>query len=160
HHNTGDDAMNEFHLNEWVPGGAPRATPFNCGSLRDPQPPHRRGLVLVLVLIVIAMLSLGAYSFTNLMLAHHEAAVVTGRQTQARSLVDSGVTSVQLFLSQKEADRNSMGGIFDNAQYFGHVAVLNDDDANLRGCFSVVSPNMDSDGNVSGIRHGLEDESS
>src|SRR5205823_12116671 len=86
----------------------------------------RRGLVLVLVLIVIAMLSLGAYSFTNLMLAHHEAAVMTGRQTQARSLVDSGVTAVQLFLSQPEADRNSTGGIFDNAEHFRGVAVLTD----------------------------------
>jgi len=63
----------------------------------------RRGLVLVLVLIVIAMLSLGAYSFTNLMLAHHDAAIVTGRQTQARSLVDSGVTATQLFLAEPEA---------------------------------------------------------
>src|SRR5204862_7786877 len=57
----------------------------------------RRGLVLILVLVVIAMLSLGAYSFTSLMLAHHEAAIVTGRQAQARSLVDSGVTAAQLF---------------------------------------------------------------
>ena len=41
---------------------------------------RRRGLVLILVLIVIAMLALGAYSFTNLMLAHHEASLVTGKQ--------------------------------------------------------------------------------
>src|SRR3954467_5084464 len=120
----------------------------------------KRGLVLILVLIVIAMLSLGAYSFTNLMLAHHEAAVVTGRQAQARSLVDSGVTAGQLFLSQAEADRNSLGGIFDNSQHFRGVAVLNDDDPNQRGCFSIVSPNMDSEGNLNAVRHGLEDESS
>ncbi|HMC11903.1 MAG TPA: type II secretion system protein GspK, partial [Pirellulaceae bacterium] len=115
--------------------------------------------MLILVLVVIAMLSLGAYSFTSLMLAHHEAAIVTGRQAQARSLVDSGVTAAQLFLAQSEADRLDNGGIFDNAQHFRGVVVLADDDPRERGCFSIVAPNMDSDGTLNGIRHGLEDES-
>src|SRR5437868_6167605 len=76
---------------------------FLCASapLREISfPRKRRGLVLILVLIVIMMLSLGAYSFTHLMLAHHEAAIHTGKQAQARSLVDSGVTAAQLFLAQ------------------------------------------------------------
>lgn len=120
---------------------------------------RRHGLVLILVLIVIAMLALGAYSFTGLMLAHHEAAIITGRQAQARSLVDSGVTAVQLFLSQSVADRNDNGGIYDNSQRFRGAVVLQNDDPNDRGCFSVVSPNLDSEGNMSGVRHGLEDES-
>jgi Type II secretion system (T2SS), protein K len=119
----------------------------------------RKGLVLILVLVVIAMLSLGAYSFTSLMLAHHEAAVVTGRQTQTRALVDSGVTTVQLFLAQPEADRLDQGGIYDNAEKFKGAVVLADDEPLERGCFSVVSPSMDNEGNMSGLRHGLEDES-
>jgi type II secretory pathway component PulK len=118
-----------------------------------------RGLVLILVLIVIAMLSLGAYAFTNLMLAHHEAAVITGRQAQTRSLVDSGVTAVQLFLSQSADDRVAAGGHYDNAQQFRGKVVLENDDYKDRGCFSVIAPGIDSDGNVSGIRYGLEDES-
>src|SRR5205823_14239669 len=119
----------------------------------------RRGLVLILVLVVIAMLSLGAYSFTNLMLAHHEAAIITGRQVQARSLVDSGVTATQLFLSQPEADRLDAGGIFDNPQRFRGIVVLQEDDPLARGCFSVISPGIESDGNLGGLRYGLEDES-
>src|SRR5882757_8474432 len=107
----------------------------------------RPGLVLILVLIVIAMLSLGAYSFTSLMLAHHEAAVITGRQAQARSLVDSGVTATQLFLAQSEADRLDAGGIFDNAKHFQGVVVLPDDKPRDRGLFSVISPGIDSEGN-------------
>lgn len=117
------------------------------------------GLVLIVVLIVIAMLALGGYAFTNLMLAHHEAAVITGKQTQARSLVDSGVTAVQLFLSQAEADRVSAGGIYDNAQSFRGKIVLEDDEPKDRGYFALVSPNVDSDGNTTGVRFGLEDES-
>jgi hypothetical protein len=119
----------------------------------------RRGLVLILVLIVIAMLSLGAYSFTSLMLAHHDAAIVTGKQAQSRSLVDSGVTTVQLFLAQAEADRIDAGGFYDNAEKFRGVVVLDDGNPADRGCFSVVAPSMDSEGNLSGVRYGLEDES-
>src|SRR5262245_14518963 len=122
--------------------------------------PHsRRGLVLLLVLIVIAMLSLGGYAFTNLMLAHHEAAMITGRQAQSRSLVDSGVTSLQLFLALPEADRIDGGGIYDNPERFRGVAVLESDTPDQRGCFSIVSPAIDSQDAVAGIRHGLEDES-
>jgi hypothetical protein len=119
----------------------------------------RRGLVLLLVLVVIAMLSLGAYSFTNLMLAYHEAAVAAGRQVQARSLVDSGVTATQLFLSEPEATRLDNGGIFDNPERFRGVIVLQDDDPLQRGAFSAISPGIDQDGNLNGIRYGLEDES-
>jgi type II secretory pathway component PulK len=119
----------------------------------------RRGLVLILVLVVIAMLSLGAYAFTELMLVHHEAAIVTGRQAQSRSLVDSGVTAVQLFLSLPEADRLDAGGLFDNPTRMAGVMVLPEDDPKLRGSYSVLSPSIDSQGTVTGIRHGLEDES-
>ncbi|HEY2415416.1 MAG TPA: type II secretion system protein GspK [Pirellulaceae bacterium] len=153
--------MNQPSCRSRPPGGT---KPRQIGVHRrlspaGPTGPTRRGLVLILVLIVIAMLSLGAYSFTNLMLAHHEAAVITGRQAQTRSLVDSGVTAVQLFLSQSADDRAAAGGIYDNAQHFRAVTVLEDDNYKDRGCFSVIAPGIDSDGNVSGIRHGLEDES-
>src|SRR5437773_3060945 len=124
-------------------------------SCRNP----RRGLVLLLVLVVIAMLSLRAYSFTNLMLAHHEAALAGGRQAQSRSLVDSGVTATQLFLAEPEADRLEAGGIYDNAERFRGIVVMQDDDPLQRGCFSVISPGIDSDGSLSGTRYGLEDES-
>jgi len=119
----------------------------------------RRGLVLLLVLVVIAMLSLGAYSFTNLMLAHQEAAVATGRQVQARSVVDSGVTATQLFLAEPQSNRLDAGGIFDNPERFRGVVVLQDDDPLQRGSFTVFSPGIDSDGNLNGLRYGLEDES-
>ena len=121
--------------------------------------PTRRGLILVLVLIVIAFLSLGAYSFTDLMLAQHDAAIQYGRQAAARGLVDTGAAAVQIFLSQPEADRANAGGIFDNAERFQGVTVMEDADPKLRGCFSVMSPNIDSNGNLAGVRHGLEDES-
>src|SRR5262245_30394411 len=128
-------------------------------AFAERKPTLRRGLVLILVLIVIAMLSLGAYAFTNLMLAHHEASIATGRQAQSRALVDSGATATQLFLALPEADRLDAGGLFDNTAKFSGAAVTDTQDPKDRGCFSVLSPSIDSEGTVSGLRHGLEDES-
>jgi len=121
---------------------------------------QRRGMVLILVLIVIAMLSLGAYHFTHLMLAHHEAAILTGRQAQTRLLVDSGVEEVRLFLAQNEEARLQAGGIFDNPERFRSVVVLNDLDPKQRGVFSVISPRLEMTTNLETVRYGLEDESS
>jgi hypothetical protein len=111
------------------------------------------------VLIVIVMLALGAYSFTDLMIAHHEAADLTGRQVQTRALVDTGVEVVRLFLMQTKEERLEAGGVFDNPDRFRGVTVVPDDDPNQRGSFSVIAPNLDDTGALNGTRSGLEDES-
>jgi hypothetical protein len=115
--------------------------------------------VLILVLIVIVMLSLGAYSFTDLMLAHHEAAQLTGRQVQTKACVDTGVEVVRLFLMQTKQERIEAGGTFDNPDRFRGVPVVADDDPNARASFAVMAPNLDDMGNLGGTRYGLEDES-
>jgi hypothetical protein len=119
----------------------------------------RRAFVLILVLIVIVMLSLGAYSFTDLMLAHHEAAQLTGRQVQTKALVDTGVEVVRLFLMQTKQERIDAGGVFDNPDRFRGVTVVPDADPNSRASFAVMAPNLDDAGNLGGTRFGLEDES-
>src|SRR5207248_1663189 len=63
------------------------------------------------------------------------------------------------FLSEPEADRLEAGGIFNNAGKFRAIVVLQDEDPLHRGCFSAISPGIESDGSLSGIRYGLEDES-
>src|SRR5688500_15679408 len=113
---------------------------FSCHSYFSWSSSNRRGLVLILVLIVIAMLSLGAYSFTDLMLAQHEAQLLTGRQMQTRVLVDSGVEAVRHFLTMPEAQRTESGGIFDNSERFRGVSIIEDEIPNDRGCFSIIAP--------------------
>lgn len=120
---------------------------------------RRRGLVLVIVLVVIVFLSLGAYTFTDLMITYSEAARLAGRNLQARYLVDSGVEYVKMFLAQPEDARIDAGGVFDNADAFRGRTVVADDDPNRRGSFAIVAPNLDDSGNLAGTRHGLEDES-
>lgn len=121
--------------------------------------PRRRALVLVIVLVVVAFLALGAYSFSDLMIAHQESSELSTRQTQTRSLVDSGLDSVKLFLFSTPDIRAENGGIYDNPTLFRARLVLADEDPNFRGSFSVVAPMLDSSGNYGGVRFGLEDES-
>ena len=120
---------------------------------------RRSGVALVFVLVVIAMLTYSAYTFTDLMVAEKEAAILTGRQLQARALVDSGVDHVRYFLEQPKADRIAEGGTFENPNWFQSIAVIPSQNPAERGRFTVVAPMMDSTGVYGGIRFGLENES-
>jgi DNA uptake protein ComE-like DNA-binding protein len=120
---------------------------------------QRRGMILVVVLVVVALLALAAYTFAGLMVTNYGAAKLSGRQLQARALVESGVEAVRLYLMQSDAARNEAGGHFNNSDYFQAVPVLTHEDATQRACFTVLSPNLDDAGNLSGVRYGLEDES-
>ncbi|MEZ6118955.1 MAG: type II secretion system protein GspK [Pirellulaceae bacterium] len=117
------------------------------------------GIILVVVLVVIAMLALAAYTFTDLMLTEKEAALLNGHQIQARNLVDSGVEQVKVYLEMTEDVRYASGGEFDNPALFQAVQVTTGVNATARGRFTVISPMMDSQGMWGGVRFGLEDES-
>jgi len=116
-------------------------------------------MVLVIVLVVIAVLALACYTFSQLMVTHRDSARMNGMQLQTRALVDSGADSVRVFLAQTEAAQQEAGGLYDNSQRFRGVVVLADDDSNDRGNFSVLAPRLDQDDRLSGVRYGLEDES-
>lgn len=120
---------------------------------------RRRGLVLIIVLVVVVFLSLGAYTFTDLMLTYQESAQLTGRRLQARYLVDSGVEYVKTFLAQTEEARIDAGGVFDNPDAFRCRTVIAADDPNERGSFAIIAPSLDEIDELAGTRHGLEDES-
>lgn len=119
----------------------------------------RRGMVLIIVLVVVMILALGAYSFTDLMLTHHEAAMLTGRQIQTRLLLDSGAEMLRLFLSQSEDARLEAGGTYDNPDRFRGVTVVLDDDPMQQASFTILAPAISDEGELGGVRYGLEDES-
>lgn len=120
---------------------------------------RRPGMVLVVVLVVIVVLSLSAYTFSQIMITHRDSARMNGRQLQSRALVDSGVDSVRMFLTQAESARDEAGGIYDNPTRFRGMTILQDADPTERGNFSVIAPKLDQDDNLGGVRYGLEDES-
>lgn len=120
---------------------------------------QRRGMVLVLVLIVIALLSLAGYTFTEMMLAEYEATMLHGRSVQAHALADSGVELARLFMAQPRVTQEDTGGSYDNPDRFRGVLVLDDETAYGRGRFTIIAPKLE-EGSEPGIRYGLEDESS
>jgi len=120
----------------------------------------RTGVVLIIVLVAVAILSLGAYSFAEMMRTEYESVLLSGRQTQSRALVDSAVATVQVMMLQDEPTRRDAGGIYDNPTSFRGIVVANDEDPSFRGNFTVLAPALDDYGVTGGVRYGLEDESS
>jgi hypothetical protein len=129
-----------------------------------PTPPsrserQRKGIVLILVLVVVVALAFSAYTFTSIMQAEQEAAQMTGRRVQSRYLVDSGVDSIRLFLSQTDDVVMEAGGTYDNPAQFQGLPVYMDPVEQIGGYVTAVAPAMDDSGYPSGFRFGLTDES-
>jgi DNA uptake protein ComE-like DNA-binding protein len=114
--------------------------------------------VLVVVLVVIALLSLAAYTFSELMLSERLAADAFSRQLQARALADSGLAVVKEFLSQTAEEQESAGGVFDNPGRFRGNLVTDDGTPRGRGAFTITAPLLE-DGQANEVRFGLENES-
>jgi Type II secretion system (T2SS), protein K len=119
----------------------------------------RRAIVLILVLIIVATLSLGSFAYVELMRTHREATVLAGQQLQTKLMVDSGVEYVRSFLKQAEDSQTELGGHYNNPDYFRQMIVVPHTDPKYRGCFTVIAPAQDEEGNLAGVRYGLEDES-
>ncbi len=119
----------------------------------------RRGMILVVVLVVVALLALAAYTFAELMITHYGAAKLSGRQLQTRVLAESGAEAIRLYLMQDDASREEAGGHFDNPGFFQAIPVLTNEDPTQQANFTVLVPNIDDEGNLGGLRYGLEDES-
>lgn len=120
----------------------------NCGK--------RYGVALIIVLVLIVMISLGAYSFTNMMTAQERGTIMAGRRLKAEAAVASGVEHIKDYLALLPEDRIAAGGHWDNPDLFRDVPVSDNELSTLR--FSVVSITQDTYGDPTTFRFGLEDE--
>ncbi len=118
----------------------------------------RSGSVLLVILVVIALLALGAYSFSETMVSESQATGVFGRESQARACADSGIDLAAAVLGRASAE-----GVYENVhhdpQQFGGVTLKESATPRGRARFSLVAPN-ESDLTGTTIRMGLIDESS
>jgi hypothetical protein len=122
---------------------------------------HRKGSLLLIVLITIVILSLSAYTFTALMQTEEQAVRLQTRQVQSKYLVDSGMDYMRLYLSLSEATIRERGGKWDNSLVFQAIPVaVQTTNPDTVGYFSIATSALDDDGNPEGIRFGLVDESS
>ncbi len=121
--------------------------------------PRRGGFFLVMVLVVIAVATLAAYSFTETMLAYNEASHLTGDHIQTRAAAESAIEMVRLILAQPADTRDSYGGLLDNAALFQAVTVVPPEVDGRPVNFSILAPGMDETGRLAGVRFGLRNES-
>lgn len=135
-----------------------KGTPI-LSRIRPIDSSKRRGFFLIMTLVVVAMATMAAYSFTDLMLAYDEAAFINMDRGQAEQLVESGVDFTRLILSQPRAIRQESGGVFSNPALFQAANVIPGVDAMERGNFTILAPALDETGQLSGLRYGLQNES-
>ena len=126
-------------------------------SLHRTKP--RRGFFLIVVLVVIAVATMAAYSFTDTMLAYDEATHLSSDQVQTQASADSGVEAARMILAQTVEIRDSFGGIKDNPALFQAVNVVSIQEDSRACNFSILAPGMDETGRLGGIRFGLQNES-
>lgn len=116
----------------------------------------RRGSALLAVLVIIAMLSLAAYTYSELMLSEHEAAIRSGRMAEARLYADSGVeyalSMAALLKSEEPPD------LFNNPDALHLYVVQPGDEDRPAGYFSIVAPIPDANSETT-YRFGFRNES-
>jgi hypothetical protein len=124
------------------------------------QMQNRKGFFLIMVLVVVAVATLAAYSFTDTMLAFDDAANLMGDQIQTREVAESAIEMARLILSQSAEMRDTLGGTYNNPAIFQAIQVVPAGDDARSVNFSIVAPALNETGQLSGIRFGLRNESS
>ncbi len=115
----------------------------------------RRGMLLPMVLVVIVLLTLGAYAFTEQMLTELESTVMYAREVQARAIADSGVELTLEMLSQRAAVGEE--NLYHDPAVFQQTLLASQiPRGNAR--FSVVAP-IESNPSATMPRFGLMNES-
>ena len=114
----------------------------------------RRASVLILVLVVLSLLSLGAYTFSEFMIVEAQATAAYGREVQARAAADSAVEQAASLLTGRYLP--SPPAYYDHPELFRGVPLS----ASASGAsrFSIVAP-VEADLSGQSVRFGLIDES-
>ncbi len=96
-------------------------------------------MVLLAVLLIVVVLALAAYQYSEWMTSEFQATNGFARLMQTRALADSGVHYVAAAVSSPDAMTNTLNGNpYDNAQAFQTVSVQ-DDGSGRPGVFTVLS---------------------
>ena len=116
----------------------------------------RRGTVMVVVLMVIVLLSLAAYTYTDSMISEREAAGFYGRGILTRSFADSAIeyTAATLDARTFEPDEN----LYHNPDGFFRQQMRAGETERATGLFTVIVPNERDAGGAT-VRYGLISES-
>lgn len=117
---------------------------------------QRRGTVLLIVLVVVMMLSLGAYTFAELMVTEYEATTLHGRAIKTQAFAQSGIELAAALLGDR-SDPTTDNFFHDPSRF--QVIMQPSERPRDNGGFSIVAP-LESDASASRIRFGMINESS
>jgi len=107
---------------------------------QKPVQPERRGIVLLSVLVVLVVLTLAAYQYSEYMMAEYQAADSHMKMTQTKALAWSGVNYMAVSLSNSDYFINTLNSNpYDNPQYFQGIPVGTANNPNMQGNFTIVS---------------------
>ncbi|MFV0444463.1 MAG: hypothetical protein ACK5Q5_12910 [Planctomycetaceae bacterium] len=122
--------------------------------------PHgvRRGTALLVVLVVITLLSLAAYTFSELMVVESRATRQYSRDAQARELANSAIDYVAAQLGNPVIDIGDQPNYYHNPALFGAINVVTSDAVEGQGWFSIIA-SSEHDSSSQTVRFGLMNES-
>ncbi len=126
------------------------------GRISNPSYRRARGAVLLIVLVIVVLLALGAYTFSETMISEREATAMFGRKVETRSFADSGIEYVAATLGR--TTETPFESFYDRPDLFHGVLMRPAENARGRGRFSIVAP-LESDRAAHAIRFGTSDES-
>src|SRR5438309_599709 len=101
---------------------------------------RRSGVVLLAVLIVIVVLTLSAYLFSNAMLEEYRGTDSYARAAQARALAESGIDYAAAILSNPDTFTNTLNSNPFSNPLFQHITVQESRNPRLQGRLSIVAP--------------------
>jgi len=128
-------------------------------SSNSPQTAKRRGVVLLAVLVVIVIMALIAYQYSDRMVSNYQAESNAHRSAQLRHIADSGIHYAAQMLTPENMANFLGGNPYDNAERFRDVLVNDFENTGQAGKFTLIAP-IDPDQNSSGgsFRPGVTDE--
>lgn len=89
----------------------------------------RRGMALLIVMVLTMLLALAAYRFSFYMESQYRVTRIAEEQAQARLAALSGIEIAAALLELAPLQRQSLGGLHDNATLFQSVGIEGDDAA-------------------------------
>lgn len=120
---------------------------------------NRDGVVLLIVALVVAALTLGGATLLTLMQTERAATQTRGYDALVRSVDRSAVAFLVGTLETSPEEREKIGGVYDNPNYFCAAPLLTfEDGGTATSRFTIVSPKFEENA-IEGVRYGLVDES-
>lgn len=127
--------------------------------------PHRQGTVLLVVLVLVFLLPLAAFTFSELMIVEYEAADFYGESLQAQQSADSGIEYIAAMLSDRslysEGELMSSPALFQGVLLRAATTDVGDllDTSGSQPSFSVVAATAATDTAAVAVRFGITNES-